>query len=363
MADRALAHIEKIEWIKPIVGKDRIALAGVLGWTVIIQKSDYEIGQKCVFCEIDSVFPEKPEFEFLRSKKFRIKTMKMSGVLSQGICFPLSILPEGNHEIGDDVTDIIGITHYEPTMDKEEVSDIENKKTAKKYPKFLMRWAWFRKLVLPKKQSKGFPSFISKTDETRIQNAPFYLEMDCNYVATEKVDGQSGSFTLQRVKGKHFWNRDTYDFAVCSRNLRKMEEDTSSFWSVAEKYNIEQILHQLIGDNEWVAIQGECVASNVQGNKYKVTEPDLYVFNLIYPSGRVGSVEAKKIVGEYGLKFVPIIDESVNLKGMSVADVLKYATGKSQLYDTLREGIVFRSLDGKQSFKAVSPEFLIKHGE
>ena len=363
MAERALAHIEKIGWIKPIEGKDRIALAGVLGWTVIIQKSDYEIGQKCVFCEIDSVFPEKPEFEFLRSKKFRIKTMKMSGVLSQGICFPLSILPEGNYEIGDDVTDIMGITQYEPTMDKEEVNDTENEKIVKKYPKFLMRWAWFRKLVLPKKQSKGFPSFISKTDETRIQNAPFYLEMDCNYVATEKVDGQSGSFTLQRVKGKHFWNKDTYDFAVCSRNLRKWKKDTSSFWSVAEKYNIEQILHQLIGNNEWVVIQGECVASNVQGNKYKVTEPDLYVFNLIYPSGRVGSVEAKKIVGEYGLKFVPIIDESVNLKGMSVADVLRYATGKSQLYDTLREGIVFRSLDGKQSFKAVSPEFLIKHGE
>jgi len=363
MSNRKLAHVEKIEWIKPIEGKDRIALAGVLGWTVIVQKSDYEVGQKCVFCEIDSVFPEKPEFEFLRSKKFRIKTMKMSGVLSQGICFPLSILPEGNYEIGDDVTDIIGITQYEPTMDKEELCDTENEKSVKKYPQFLMRWAWFRKLVLPKKQSKGFPSFISKTDETRIQNAPFYLEMECNYVATEKVDGQSGSFTLQRIKGKHFWNKDTYDFAVCSRNLRKWKKDTSSFWSVAEKYNIEQILHQLIGDNEWVAIQGECIASNVQGNKYKVTEPDLYVFNLIYPSGRVGSVEAKRIVGEYGLKFVPIIDESVNLKGMSVADVLKYATGKSQLYDTLREGIVFRSLDGKQSFKAVSPDFLIKHGE
>lgn len=363
MADRALAHVEKIEWIKHIEGKDRIVLAGVLGWTVIVQKSDYEVGQKCIFCEIDSVFPEKPEFEFLRSKKFRIKTMKMSGVLSQGICLPISMLPDGNYEIGDDVTELMGITQYEPTMDKEESDSNEDPKIIKKYPQFLMRWSWFRKLVLPKKQVKGFPSFISKTDETRIQNAPFYLELDCDYVATEKVDGQSGTFTLQRVKGKHFWNKDTYDFAVCSRNLRKWKKDASSFWSVAEKYNIEHVLHQLIGDNEWVAIQGECVAQNVQGNKYKVTEPDLYVFNLIYPTGRVGSVEAKRIVAEYGLKFVPIIDEAVNLKGMSVADVLKYATGKSQLYDTLREGIVFRSLDGKQSFKAVSPEFLIKHNE
>ena len=310
---RKLAHIEKIEWLRPIEGKDRIVLAGVLGWTVIVQKADYNEGDKVVFCEIDSVFPEKPEFEFLRSKKFRIKTMKMSGVLSQGICFPLSMLPEGNYEIGDDVTELMGITQYEPTMDKEETDNTEENKEVKKYPKILMRMARFRKLVLPKKQSNGFPSFISKTDETRIQNAPFYLDMDCTYVATEKVDGQSGTFALQRIKGRHFWNKDTYDFAVCSRNLRKWTKDTSSFWTVAEKYNLEEVLHKLIGDNEWVAIQGECVAPNVQGNKYKVTEPDLYVFNLVNPNGRVGSVEAKKIVAEHGLKFVPIHEEYVSI--------------------------------------------------
>lgn len=359
---RALAHIEEINSIIPIKGKDRIVLATVLGWTVIVQK-DFKVGDKVVFAEIDSVFPEKPEFEFLRSKKFRIKTMKMAGVISQGIVFPLSILPKGEYNIGDDVTDILGITQYEPTMDKEETDTESTKTLAKKYPEFLMRMAWFRKLVLPRKQAKGFPSFISKTDETRIQNAPFYLNMDCKWIATEKVDGQSGSFTLQRVKGKHFWNKDAYDFAVCSRNLRKWKKDTSSFWSVAEKYNIEEVLHKLIGNNEWVAIQGECVASNVQGNKYHVTEPDLYVFNLIYPSGRVGSVEAKNIVNDLGLKFVPILSEDAPIKGMTVPKVLEYATGKSQLYDTLREGIVFRSEDGKQSFKAVSPEFLLKNNE
>lgn len=361
--ERKLAHIEKIDWIRPIEGKDRIALAGVLGWSVIIQKSDYKEGDKCIFCEIDSVFPEKPEFEFLRSKKFRIKTMRMGGVISQGICFPISILPEGNYEIGDDVTELIGITQYRPTMDKEEGDNNEDIEPAKKYPRFLMRWSWFRKIVLSNKQEKGFPGFINKTDETRIQNAPFYLRMDCQWIATEKIDGQSGSFTLQRVKGKHFWNKDTYDFAVCSRNLRKWKKDASSYWQVAERYNIEGVLRKLISDYEWVAIQGECVAPNVQGNKYKVSDPDLYVFNLIYPSGRVGSLEAKKIVEEHGLKFVPIIDGPVNLQGMTVPEVLDYATDKSQLYDTLREGIVFRSLDGKQSFKAVSPEFLIKHNE
>lgn len=359
---RQLASIKEIGAIYPIDGKDHIVLAQVDGWQIIVQKSDYEVGSKCVFCEIDSVLPPKPEFEFLKSKNYRIKTMKMSGVLSQGICFPLSILPQDReYNIGDDVTEILGVTQYEATMDKE----VEAKETTlvKHYPKFLMRMAWFRKLVLPKKQNKGFPNFISKTDETRIQNAPFYLDMDCKFVATEKVDGQSGTFTLQRTKGKHFWNKDTFDFAVCSRNLRQWQKNTSSYWTVAEKYHIEDVLHKLIGDNEWVAIQGECVAANVQGNKYHVAEPDLYVFNLIYPTGRVDSLEAKKIVSEYGLKFVPVIGESVSIKGMSVNEVLDYATGNSKLYNTLREGIVFRSLDGKQSFKAVSPKFLMKYDE
>lgn len=358
---RSLAHIEKIEWIQPIKGKDRIVLAGVLEWTVIVQKELYHEGDKVIFCEIDSVFPDKPEYEFLRKNNFRIKTMKMAGVVSQGICFPVSMLPPKEYKLGEDVTALMGITQYEQTMDKE--PDISESKSARNYPKFLMKQKWFRKLVLPKKEYKGFPKFVSKTDETRIQNAPFYLDMDCKWIATEKVDGQSGTFTLQRIKKKHFWNKEKFDFAVCSLNLRLWNEDNSSYWSVAKKYNIKKILHELIGDNEWVAIQGECVAPNVQGNKYHVTEPDLYVFNIIYPNGRMNSLMAKELAELHGLKFVPIINNEAYIKGMSVTELLDYATGKSQLYDTLREGIVFRSLDGKQSFKAVSPKFLLKYDE
>ena len=313
-----------------------------------------------MFCEIDSVFPEKPEFEFLRSKKFRIKTMKMGGVLSQGICFPMSVLPKNkSYKVGDDVTEVLGITQYEPTMDVE-----KEESTAKKrrYPKWLMRWGWFRRLVAKgnKKQEKGFPKFLSKTDETRIQNAPFYLEKDIEWVATEKVDGQSGSFVLERKKGRF---GEKLEFMVCSRNLRIWTPDNSSYWKVAKKYDVEAVLRKIIGDAPWVAIQGECVAPSVQGNKYHVTEADLYVFNVVYPGKRLGSLAAKALMEQHGLKFVPVVAEQVKIKGMSVTEVLDYATGKSALYDTLREGIVFRSPDGEQSFKAVSPDFLMKHGE
>ena len=356
---RQLASIQKIEWKRPIEGRDRIELCGVLGWQLITKKDEFHVGDLCVFIEPDAVLPDKPEFDFLRSKGFRIKTMKMAGCLSQGICFPLSILPDGTKtDIGTDVTDALGITQFGETMDTDPV--IADKKS--RYPKFLMRMAWFRKLVLPKSQSRAFPGFVSKTDETRIQSMPWVLTDKRRYIATEKVDGQSGTFALVRRKSKIPFFRDKFEYIVCSRNCRLWNKDNSSYWRVSEKYNIEKTLRAMIGSYEWIAIQGECIASNVQGNKYHVTEPDLFVFNLIYPTGRVDSMTAKGICEKNGLQFVPIVDTDYVMPD-TVEEVLEYAHGESKLYPTLREGIVFRSYDGKYSFKAVDPLFLIKYDE
>ena len=360
---RKLASIKVIRSIAPIEGKDLIGLATVDGWNVIIQLSQFKPGDKCVYVEIDSVMPEKPEFEFLRKRDFRIRTLKMAGVISAGICFPLDILPPKKngteYEIGEDVTDIIGVKQYEPTMDKEPEEAAKGK--GKKFPKFLMRFKWFRALVMRPKKKGGFPSFISKTDETRIQNMPHIVEDKREWIATEKVDGQSGTFAL--VRHKRPWPfKDKFEYIVCSRNLRLGKPDNSSYWSVSNRYQIENALRNMIGDREWIAIQGECVAPNVQGNKYKVKSPDLYVFNLIYPTGRLGSMVAKSIIENHGMKFVPIISEGYVLPD-TVQEVLEFADGQSVLGDTLREGIVFRSKNGTHSFKAVSNKFLLKYNE
>lgn len=357
---RKLASIQRIDDIQQIEGRDRIVLATVEGWHVIVTK-DFNVGDNVVFCEIDSVLPEKPEFEFLRPKKFHIKTMRMAGVTSQGICFPLDILPEKYRdcEIGEDVTDIIGVKQYEPTMDKEPDYDGHKQKNTKKYPKFLMRFAWFRKLVLPKPRKGGFPSFISKTDEERVQNMPWIVNDKREWIATEKVDGQSGTWALVRHKGLF---RDKFEYIVCSRNLRLMHPDNSSYWRVSDKYKIENALKNMIGNHDWIAIQGECIGPKIQKNKYKREDYEMYVFNLIYPSGRVDSIRAKSICENKGFNFVPIIDKHFIMPD-TVDDILFYADGQSYLADTIREGIVFRSKDGKQSMKAVSNQFLLKWGE
>ncbi|MBQ9247308.1 MAG: hypothetical protein IJ171_01830, partial [Ruminococcus sp.] len=113
MAERALAHVEQIVDIQPIPDADKIEVATVLGWKVVIAKADgFKVGDKVVYIEIDSKVPDRPEFEFLRDRKFRVKTIKLRGQYSQGLIVPLSILGSGNYNVGDNVTDKLGITYY-----------------------------------------------------------------------------------------------------------------------------------------------------------------------------------------------------------------------------------------------------------
>lgn len=359
---RKLASVQIINDLKPIEGKDRILQASILGWSLIVGKDDFKIGDKCIYIEPDSILdPDNPVFEPARKRSNRIKTIKMAGIYSQGIAYPLSVfnMNPDKYNVGDDVTDILKIKKYDPQAEEEAKLNVSTK-PIKKYPQFLMRWSWFRKLVLPsKRQQRGFPMQISKTDEERIQNCPQVLQNKDKCIITEKIDGSSLSCLL--VKNKTWYGKTKYEFILCSRNLRLWTPDGSYYWEMARKYNLEKTLKQMIEDREWIAIQGEVYGASIQSNPYKMNNRELRVFNLIYPTGRLGSVEAKEICEKNGLMFVPILDENFILPD-TVEEMLKYATAKSIINpNVMREGVVVRSKDGKQSFKAVSPEYLLKH--
>ena len=128
---RKLASIKQIKSIEPIDGKGRIVLAHIDGWQAIIRKDEFKENDFVIFCEPDSIMPQRPEFEFLAKRGYRIKTMKMGGVLSQGLILPCSLLPKNKYwKLNEDVTEVLGITQYEKTMDKEPIERV----TKHKYP-------------------------------------------------------------------------------------------------------------------------------------------------------------------------------------------------------------------------------------
>lgn len=362
---RKLASVQRILEINPIEKADKIEMCKVLGWECVIAKKDnFNVGDLIVYIEIDSIVPEKSEFEFLRDRKFRIKTIKLRGQVSQGLVLPLSILPERKYKEGDDVTEILGIKKYDPQVDIEQkLIDQKLFYTNNRIHKFFSRYPWYRKLFFKPKKS-GFPKFVKKTDEDRIQLFPHVCENECDTVfhITEKLDGQSGTFFLIKNPKKWYQFGEKYTFGVCSRNLYLPKEDKSSYWIIAKQYDIADVLKSLISDNQFVALQGEIIGNGIQGNKYKIDGYDFYAFNLIYPDKQISTIEAEEILREYGIKYVPILDVNFKLRS-TIKDMVEFAKGKSTLLSTLREGIVVRNYEKGISFKVINPDYLLKNDD
>lgn len=351
---RKLAHIEVIEKIDPIPDADSIEVAQVLGWKCVIKKGEFSVGDKVIYIEVDSILPDKPEFEFLRPRGFRIRTIKLRKQISQGLILSVKSLPEGykgSLRVGTDVTDALEITKYESSP---ELAD--NPKRHSPFHKFMMRFNWYRKLF--SKPRSSFPNWITKTEEERIQNIPHVLDQYKGkpFDITEKLDGQSATYFLRK---KGFG----YEFGVCSRNHLLPTKDSSSWWSAARKYNIEGILKDIIGDSDSVVLQGEILGTGVQKNKYKVSDYKFYAFNLTFPDFKCSWEEMADILWNKGIDCVPLIMKNVLLPE-TVDELVSLSSGKSVLLNSVeREGLVVRSKDGRLSFKVISPTFLLKNNE
>lgn len=343
--ERKLATIQTISNLEPIQNADRIEVASILGWKCVVKKGDFKVGDSVVYFEIDSFLPVKPEFEFLREncyrkfedgrEGFRIKTRRMRGQFSQGLVMPLSILPQGKYEVGQDVTELIGVYKYEPPM-----------------PKCLMGLA------------KGkFPGFIPKTDETRVQLLQEVISrhagLDC-YI-TEKIDGSSVTYFI----------RDGV-FGVASRNL-ELQEGLNAYWKWAKENSVEEKLRSLECN---IAIQGEIHGVGINGNPLQLPNIDVRFFNAFYidTCQYLSFRNFLELITQLGFKTVPILETKFKLVN-SIDELVKIAVGKSVITPKAwREGIVIRPLNevmdigmslagfgnnGRLSFKVINPEYLL----
>lgn len=388
--ERALAYIVRIDEILPIQNADKIEVARVGGWQVVVGKDEFKVGDLVVYIEIDSRVPnDNPHFSFLQDRKYKVKSIKLRGQVSQGLIMPMSILPEGEYEDGTDVTKILGIKKIEEEKSIINRSREDRLKSAhpslakRKWFKRMMRYKWFRKLafkfLIPKRKKSGWPAWIIKTDEERVQNMLWVLQNKNPMIVTEKLDGTSTTFSLKKEGRK-------WKLYVCSRNVVQDTPDKRSYlndvngiegntyWEMAKKYDIENVLKWLqykCGAQDYVTLQGETIGEGIQKNKYNLKGHDIYFFNLIVDGERYRSDKAKTLLTEYNiqfnnentdLKWVPIIDTEYILPD-TFEELMDYATGVSKLRNTLREGYVFRNYEDNLSFKCVSNDFLLKWKE
>lgn len=366
---RKLATIRRITAIQPIEGADRLELAKIDGWQCVVGKGEFNTGELVVYFEIDSALPaDDPRYEFLHErclKKWmnhgtlvkevvRIKTIKLRGVISQGLLMPLEafekelsvfrellqfFIPEWDDAEfeGTDLTKALNVLHYD------ELADIMGRVTGT--------------AQLGGEQKGLFPHFIPKTDEERLQNLPEYFESmkEVPFECTEKFDGSSMTV---------FWaskHRPEDPYGVCSRNFElKLDSEKNCFIQVAGTYDLYNKLSTLGRD---IALQGELVGPGVNGNKDQYTDYEFRIFRIydIEKQAWLAPEERYTLCKELGLPHVKVIldrwEVFKDLKNMEA--FLQYVEGKTDRGHE-REGMVWKSMDGTVSFKVINNNYLLK---
>ena len=411
---RELCYVVTIDEIRPIPNYDRVEHARVGGWWVIVQKGQFNVGDPAIYFEIDSKVPSDKEcFAFLEKRNYKVKTLRMCKVISQGLLmhaedFGWSIGYDTNDSSGNVpyikdnkgeyhyadgesrfLTKELGVTYADDEDNKRKAPSVDKyKKMAQRHPnifkkpwaRWLMKCEWGRKLMFvffgkKKDKKNGWPEWVVKTDEERVQNMPWILEDEGKWIITEKIDGSSTTFTMKR--GKHGKN----EFYVCSRNVcfdsvdKPCYYDTNIYWEMAQKYDMFKVLNEFLErmpNADWVTIQGETYGAGVQKRDYSLTGHDFAAFNLITSDkGRWNSNAMKNLLENgFNVPCVPVVESSFSfnqldqlrsMDGTRLDKILTLAEGKSMIDNLPREGLVLRSVDGTRSFKVVSNSFLLKY--
>ena len=385
---RELAYVVKIDNIIPIDGADRVEQAVVGGWHIMVRKGQFKTGDKAVYFEIDSKVPEREPYMFLADKHFKIKTQKYfkGTVISQGLLMAFEDFDwaEDKYEVGTFLTKELGVTYAVEEDNKRKSNITKYDKMYQRHLDLFKKYKILRKIFKTnigkkilfiflgkKRDTRNWPAWVVKTDEERVQNMPFLFpgDPDKKWVVTEKIDGTSTTFTMKGRKKKE-------EFYICSRNVNfdkpeKAENcfyETNVYIEMAEKYNMESVLRNILENHpefEFVTIQGETYGANIQKRDYGLTGHDFMAFNLIfgYKDGRVERLNpidmTSILVNTYNIPCVPVLDTIILPETMD--EMIAYANGKSLVDGGMREGVVLRTLDGVESFKSVSNDFLIKY--
>ncbi|ASV44479.1 putative RNA ligase [Salicola phage SCTP-2] len=364
---RKLVSVRTIDDLNDIENADNIVVATVDGWNIVTKKGEFDIGDYCVMFEIDSFLPIDDErFEFLKKSSYkkmngkeglRLKTIKLRGVVSQGLALPINYFPEvmeyARHNGGiesvcserHDLSELLSVEKYE-------IPDMGT----------------------GARPAGDYPFFVPKTDEERLEN--LYNEYSEDYkdtwfTPTMKLDGSST--TLVYVNNDNLFY-DTVDvdsenndqWFVCSRNLALCPDTESFFWK-GWQYNsvMDNLVDWCRKNDHQLAVQGELMGPGIQGNKEQFNTYRVYVFRMFDITNQTFLTldETKQICDQIGAETVPVFEpiqlftEYDNLEA-----IMKRADGKSINYKN-REGLVYINDDdpnNRVSFKTISHKFLLK---
>ncbi len=354
-------------------------------------------------------------------KGHKLRTIKLRGQVSQGFVLPFSAVPLAQFAIGTLVheDEYAKFTPEQIEEAKRLFDGLEDYGLAPQDLDF-SELLGIKKFEVPlpaclQGQAAGlFPSFIRKTDQERCQNlvpeifgyadavVPFNVDGMTNevvndlvtrgiikqvhgergveyqkilpakgdrtarYEVTIKLDGSSGTFYVKNTYDENGLNTGVPTIGACSRNLElKVNEENAgnTYIRVLNEFSLGAKLEQFFMDTgRSIAVQGEIMGPGIQGNREDFKDVKFFVFDIfdIDRQCYVDKDDRHDILAQLDLPHVPILQEATTLDELgitNVAELLAFAEGPS-INHKVREGLVFKRVDGGFSFKAISNKFL-----
>lgn len=322
---RRLATVRQVSQVLPIEGADLIELAITDGWQCVIRKGSFLAGDLAIYCEVDTVLPVLPQYEFLRKgcyvrrdwlpngEGFRLRTIRLRNQISQGLLLPLT---DTSLEEGMDVSDTLGIIKWEPPLHA----------------------------GLAGMAKGNFPTFIHKTDQERVQNIAREVFSDMyqwvRWGATLKLDGTSCTF----------YHRDG-EVGVCSRNINlKLDQSGNAYVNMYHELDIGT---KLLGMGRNIAIQGELMGPGIQGNREKLPRQQFYCFDVwdIDNQRYLLKGERDPIIQATGLEIVPVLGVGTLMElGCDTLNGMLKFVNRPSMSHKIAEGVIFKVIDVPYSF-------------
>lgn len=356
------AEICTIKDIQNHANADSLEIATVMGWNCVIKKNSFKAGDKCVYIPIDACIPPAVENMVFKNAKVkltngRIKTIRLRGVVSQGLVVDPELVGLGKKTVGTDVTADLGITKYEPPA-----------------PGFQ---SFGGKRAMPRKQNDNFKKYTS------IENGKKYTEVfpdDEVVVITEKLHGTNfrAGWVKRPLKNvfKRIWaaiKKDyAWEFIVGSHNIQLKETANNLYCDIAKKYSLKE----KVPKSE--VVYGEIVGPNIQkGYSYGLSENELVVFDIMKTVASDGMPyerykdfhDVQLQCKEMGVKTVPVLATctwgQVKMENYLPAEFI----GGDSVFNPdqkVREGVVIRAIQetgcriGRMMIKYINPEYLLE---
>lgn len=350
-----IVKVQKIDHIEKHPNADTLSILQIGGWNVVAKTEAVEGQTEVVYVPIDAIAEkDHPLLGFLEGR--RVKTIKLRGVISQGLCLPIPEVAEYLKSVKNiPLLDVWHMLQSENDINLQEMLEI------KKY---------IPPLPSENRDFLGGPSAQENPNFHRYTNIEHYAHYvnaikDEKVWVSEKLHGTSSRFGIENGK-----------FLVGSRNrqlkypLDEGQTITSTYIKVFERENIGQKLLQLqneFPENKIISVYGEIVGPGIQGKmfKYGQDEPSFFLYDIKIDEKYLDYSDFLRLSTKYEIKTVPILAENI-----SSEEAISMVDGKSTLDNHIREGIVIKPMKeafhrrlGRVALKIVSKEYLLKDYE